>query len=178
MTQKHSSIGLFWGSDTGMTEEIVTVLLDLLPEENIDNINIFNASIEQLAAQECLILGLSTWYDGELQSDWDEFFEQFQQIDFTNKKVALFGLGDQEGYAEFFVDGVGIIGEVVLKNGGTIFGKWSTKGYTYEASKAVQEQHFLGLAIDEDNQPEQTDERLEQWVAQLREEGFFEKAVV
>ncbi|MGH1337438.1 MAG: flavodoxin [Aureispira sp.] len=178
MIQKHPSIGLFWGSDTGMTEEIVTVLLDLLPEQNIKNTNIFNASIEQFATHKHLILGLSTWYDGELQSDWDEFFEQFQEIDFTHKKVALFGLGDQEGYGEFFVDGIGIIGEVVLKNGGTIFGKWPVKGYEYEASKAVQEQHFLGLAIDEDNQPEQTDERLEQWVAQLREEGFFEKEIV
>lgn len=175
MTQKHPSIGLFWGSDTGMTEEIVTVLIDLLPQQTIDSINVFNASIEQFAPYEQLILGLSTWYDGELQSDWDEFFEQFQQVDFTNKKVALFGLGDQEGYAEFFVDGIGIIGEVVVQNGGTIFGKWPTKGYEYEASKAVQDQHFLGLVIDEDNQPEQTDERLEQWVQQLHEEGFFEK---
>lgn len=175
MIQKHHSIGLFWGSDTGMTEEIVTVLMDLLSDQKIDNINIFNASIEQFALYDRLILGLSTWYDGELQSDWDEFFEQFQQVDFTHKKVALFGLGDQEGYADFFVDGIGIIGEVVLKNGGTICGKWSTKGYEYEASKAVQGQHFLGLAIDEDNQPEQTDKRLEQWVKQLHEEGFFEK---
>lgn len=174
MTAKHSSIGLFWGSDTGMTEEIVTVLIDLLPQQTIDSINVFNASVEQFVPYEHLILGLSTWYDGELQSDWDEFFEQFQQVDFTNKKVALFGLGDQEGYAEFFVDGIGIIGEVVVQNGGTIFGKWPTKGYDYEASKAVQDQHFLGLAIDEDNQPEQTDERLEQWVQQLQEEGFFE----
>lgn len=175
MTTKNNSVGLFWGSDTGMTEEIVTVLLDLLPDQQVDSINIFNASVEQFAPYEHLILGLSTWYDGELQSDWDEFFEQFQQVDFSNKKVALFGLGDQEGYAEFFVDGVGIIGEVVLKNGGAIFGKWPIKGYEYEASKAVQGVHFLGLAIDEDNQPEQTDERLEQWVAQLHQEDFFPK---
>ncbi len=168
-----TSIGLFWGSDTGMTEEIVTVLLDLLPEQTIDSVNVFNATVEQLASYDRLILGLSTWYDGELQSDWDEFFEQFKQVDFTDKKVALFGLGDQEGYAEFFLDGLGIIGDVVLENGGTIFGKWSIEGYEYEASKAVREQHFLGLAIDEDNQPEQTDERLEQWVQQLRDEQFI-----
>ena len=167
-------IGLFWGSDTGMTEEIVTVLMDLIGADNVDSINIFNANIEMFDAYQSLILGLSTWYDGELQSDWDEFFEQFQQIDFSGKRVALFGLGDQEGYAEFFVDGIGIIGRIVEQNGGTIVGKWKTAGYEFEASKAVQEAGlFMGLAIDEDNQPEQTDERLEQWVAQLKNEGFF-----
>jgi len=167
-------IGLFWGSDTGMTEEIVTILVDLIGADNVDSINVFNASIEQFESYDTLLLGLSTWYDGELQSDWDEFFESFQQIDFTNKTVALFGLGDQEGYAEFFIDGVGIIGSVVQQNGGTIVGKWKTEGYEYEASKAVLEEGwFLGLAIDEDNQPQQTDERLEQWLAQLKEEGFY-----
>lgn len=167
-------IGLFWGSDTGMTEEIVPILVDSIGADKVDSINIFNASIEQFDAYETLILGLSTWYDGELQSDWDEFFESFQQIDFTGKTVALFGLGDQEGYAEFFIDGVGIIGTVVQQNGGKIVGQWKTEGYEYEASKAVLEEGwFLGLAIDEDNQPQQTDERLEQWLAQLKEEGFY-----
>jgi flavodoxin I len=175
MTTKNNSVALFWGSDSGVTEEIVAVLLDLLPDQQIDSINVFNATVEQFALYEHLILGLSTWYDGELQSDWDEFFKQFQQIDFSNKKVALFGLGDQEGYAQFFIDGVGIIGEVVLKNGGTIFGKWPIQGYEYEESKAAIGDYFLGLAIDEDNQPELTDERLEQWVAQLHQENFFPK---
>lgn len=163
-----SKIGLFWGSDTGMTDEVVNVLIDLIGKDKLDATNVFDASIDKFAPYEYLILGLSTWYDGELQSDWDEFFEQFQTIDFTGKTVALFGLGDQEGYAEFFVDGIGIIGEVVEQNGGKIVGKWSTEGYEYEASKAVKEEgFFMGLALDEDNQPEQTDDRLAKWVKQI-----------
>jgi len=169
-----SKIGLFWGSDTGMTEEIVEVLTDLIGKQQLECINVFNASVELFDQYSPLILGLSTWYDGELQSDWDEFFEEFKKIDFSGKKVALFGLGDQEGYGEFFIDGVGIIGEVVEQNGGSIFGKWPTDGYDYEISKAEKEKGtFMGLAIDEDNQPELTDERLEKWVAQLQDEGFF-----
>jgi len=173
-----NKIGLFWGSDTGMTEEIVTVLLDLLGERGIgvDSINVFGTNAVDFGAYDHYILGLSTWYDGELQSDWEEFYDNdFKQVDFTNKKIALFGLGDQEGYDEYFIDGVGIIGAVVEENGGEIFGKWSTEGYEYTSSKAEKERGcFLGLAIDEDNQPEQTDERLEKWVKQLGEEGFFE----
>ena len=170
-----NKIGLFWGTDPGMTEDIVKVLVDLLGPDNVDSINVFDATVEKFEPYTHLILGLSTWYDGELQSDWDEFFEQFKTVNFGGKKVALFGLGDQEGYAEYFVDGIGIIGEVVLENGGTVFGKWSTDGYEYEASKAVVEEGlFLGLAIDEDNQPEQTDDRLEEWVTQLKKENFFD----
>ena len=167
--------GLFWGSDTGMTDEIVTVLTELIGEEKLDLHNIFDGSIDKFGEYEEIILGLSTWYDGELQSDWDEFFEEFKLIDFSGKRVALFGLGDQEGYGEYFVDGIGIIGEVVIKNGGILYGKWSAEGYEYEESKGELEPgYFCGLAIDEDNQPEQTDERLEEWVAQLKAEFFWE----
>ena len=166
--------GLFWGSDTGMTEEVVEVLIEIIGSDKVDSFNIYNASIEKIEKYSHLIFGLSTWYDGELQSDWDEFFEQFKGIDFTGKTIALFGLGDQEGYAEYFVDGIGIIGEVVERNGGQIMGKWSTKGYDFEYSKGLfEEGNFIGLAIDEDNQPEQTDERLQQCVQQLVKEGFF-----
>lgn len=167
-------IGLFWGSDTGMTEEIVTVLLDLLGKENVVSTNIFNGSVSDFDQYERLILGLSTWYDGDLQSDWEEFFEQFKTIDFTGKTVAIFGLGDQEGYAQFFVDGIGIIGDVVEQNGGKLVGRWSTQGYKFEASKGVDSNGlFMGLALDEDNQPALTDKRLGQWVEQLRKENFI-----
>lgn len=62
-----------------------------------------------------IIIGHSTWYDGELQSDFEAFFDEFQTIDFTYKIVALYGLGDQYGYDEYFVDGLGVLGEVVLQ---------------------------------------------------------------
>lgn len=161
-------IGLFWGSDTGVTEEIVKLMVDSIGTDKVDSINVFHANIETFGKYDQLILGLSTWYDGELQSDWDEFFEQFKQIDFTGKTIALFGTGDQEGYGQYFVDGLGIIGKVILQNGGKLIGKWSTKGYAFEASKAVWEDgYFVGLAIDEDNQPELTDARLETWLKEI-----------
>lgn len=169
-----NKIGLFWGSDTGMTEEIVEVLIDLIGANQIDSFNVFNANVEQLSQYDTLILGLSTWYDGDLQSDWEDFFEQFETIDFSNKKVAIFGLGDQEGYGDFFVDGIGIIGDVVELNGGVLYGRWPVKTYHFIASKGVgKDKLFMGLPIDEENQPELTDKRLEAWIKQLKTEGFF-----
>lgn len=169
-------IGLFWGSDTGVTEEIVGVLIDLIGKEKIDSINVFHATTTLMSQYSHLILGLSTWYDGDLQSDWEAFFDQFQTIDFAAKQVAIFGLGDQEGYGEFFVDGIGMIGLVVEQNGGQLLGKWPVDSYSFEASKGVGTDGLLmGLAIDEDNQPELTDKRLSAWVEQLKTEGFFDK---
>ena len=167
-------IGLFFGSDTGNTETVAEKIIEIL-DRDIDLINIYDAKAEDFTQYDDLILGLSTWHDGELQSDWDTFFMEFSEIDFTNKTIALFGLGDQYVYADYFVDGVGIIGEVVINNGGKIIGKWSTEGYEHTESKAeVEEGIFLGLALDEDNQPELTDERVETWVTQIIKEFNWE----
>ena len=160
-------IGLFFGSDTGNTETIAEKIIEIL-DRDIDLINIYDAKAEDFTQYDDLILGLSTWHDGELQSDWDTFFMEFSEVDFTNKTIAFFGLGDQYIYADYFIDGVGIIGEVVIENGGKIVGKWPSEGYEHTESKAeLEEGVFLGLAIDEDNQFEQTDERIVTWVAQI-----------
>jgi len=164
-------IGLFYGSDTGNTENIALKIREKISKENVYIIDMYDATIEEFAKYDKIILGLSTWHDGQLQSDWDTFFEEFKEVDFTGKTVALFGLGDQYVYCDYFIDGVGIIGEVVLQNGGKIVGKWSTEGYEHTVSKAeLEEGTFLGLAIDEDNQFDQTDERVDTWVEQIKKE--------
>ena len=120
---------------------------------------------------DVIILGLSTWYDGDLQSDWEDYYEEFKTIDFTGKTVAIFGLGDQYGYDDYFIDGVGMLAIAVLQNGGELIGNWSAKDYDFSESKALlDEDTFYGLALDEDNQPGLTNERLDEWIAQLRSE--------
>ena len=164
-------IGLFYGSDTGNTENIALKIREQISKENVYVVDMYDATIEEFSKYDKIILGLSTWHDGQLQSDWDTFFEEFKEVDFTGKKVALFGLGDQYVYCDYFIDGVGIIGEVVLANGGTIVGKWPTEGYEHTESKAELEHGvFLGLALDEDNQFDQTDERVATWVEQIKKE--------
>lgn len=166
------TIGLFFGSDTGNTEGIVDTIDKKM--SNVDIFNVGDCSIEDYQKFDKIILGVPTWYDGELQSDWDFFFEKFQTIDFTGKQVAIFGLGDQFGYGEWFVDGIGILANVVMEKGGEIIGLTSIDGYDYEESKAVvvvdAEMYFLGLALDEDNQRDLTEERLTTWLAQIKEE--------
>jgi flavodoxin I len=164
-------IGLFYGSDTGSTEYAKDLVIKAIGEEYVDSKDVYKASKSDFDHYSLLILGLSTWFDGDLQSDWEDFFGEFQTIDFTDKKVALFGLGDQIGYGEFFIDGVGILGQAVAENGGEIVGVWPNDGYDYLESKAEFEPGwFMGLALDEDNQRDQTEDRIQRWIEQIKEE--------
>ncbi len=166
-------IALFYGSDTGCTDDITKDLTALWGEDELDVREICDVSKEDFNHFDIFIFGLSTWYDGDLQSDWEDFYDEFKKIDFTNKVVAIYGLGDQIGYGEYFVDGIGILAKVILQNGGTIIGHWPYKEYRFTDSIAMiedKEGYFYGLAIDHDNESQLTDERLKKWIQQVKME--------
>lgn len=167
-------IGLFYGTDTGNTEtiakEVKKKLEAKLGEGSVDLLEIYKKKKEDMDKYEYLILGMPTWYDGELQGDWEEFIPEMEKVDFANKKVAFFGLGDQYGYAAYFCDALGVFAEVVEKNHGQLSGLWPAKGYEHDESKAQRGDIFVGLCIDTDNQDELTNERLDQWIPQVLQE--------
>lgn len=166
-----ATVGLFFGSDTGNTEAVAQMIQKELGKHLIDVKDIAKSTKEEIADYDLLIFGIPTWYYGEAQCDWDDFFPELEEVDFEGKVVAIFGLGDQEDYAEYFLDAMGMIRDIVEARGGIIIGHWSTEGYHFEESKGMADaNHFVGLGIDEDRQPELTKERVEQWCAQLREE--------
>jgi flavodoxin I len=165
-------IGLFYGSDTGRTTAVAEQIKENLANKlDIDMHDVVDFNKTDIEKYDYLIIGLSTWYDGELQSDWDSNFNEFSEIDFSDKTIALYGLGDQIVYCEYFVDGVGILGEQILESGGSLIGKWSTEGYLHTDSKAeLDEGEFCGLALDEDTQEEMTAERIVTWCDQIYNE--------
>ncbi|MCX2497066.1 MAG: flavodoxin FldA [Plesiomonas shigelloides] len=166
-----ASVGIFFGSDTGNTENIAKMIQKQLGKHLVDVRDIAKSSKEDIDNFDLLLLGIPTWYYGEAQCDWDDFFPTLEEIDFNNKLVAIFGCGDQEDYAEYFCDAMGSLRDIVEARGGVIVGHWPTTGYHFEASKAlVDDQNFVGLCIDEDRQPELTAERVEKWVKQVYEE--------
>ena len=162
-------IKLIYGSDTGNTELVTEDIVKLL--DNIEVTTVADLTPEDWDHDK-FILGIPTWYDGELQSDWEDYFEEFKKIDFTNKTVAIFGLGDQLGYEEWFCDGIGILAEVIMENGGKVIG-YTEKDNSYDLEETpkslVDDNTFYGLCIDEDNQPELTQDRLEKWVVDIKE---------
>ncbi|BCD98775.1 flavodoxin [Marinagarivorans cellulosilyticus] len=165
-----AKIGLFFGSDEGNTENIAGRIAQRLGPDNVDIYDIADVTQAEFEDYSCLILGISTWDFGQIQSDWEEFWFDVEAIDFTGKKVALYGLGDQFGYGDFFVDAMGMLHDVVRARGADIVGHWPIEGYEFDASKALAADgvSFVGLAIDEDQQANLTDERLDAWCESLR----------
>lgn len=160
---------LIFGSDTGNTDFVVeNYLLYLLNAFDLEVTEVHKLNEKDWTDNSLFILGVPTWYDGVLQSDWEDYFDDFKQIDFTGKTIAIFGLGDQIGYDEYFVDGIGILAEVVLKNGGKVIGNWPRDNYSFSESKAlINKDYFYGLPLDQDNEDELTLGRLEKWIEQL-----------
>jgi flavodoxin I len=164
-------VGLFFGSDTGNTEAIGKMIQKKLGKKMVDVRDVAKSTKEEIAEFDLLILGIPTWYYGENQCDWDDFLPDLEAIDFTDKLVAIFGLGDQEDYSEYFCDAMEPLRDIVESKGAIIVGNWSTEGYEFEASKAlVDENTFIGLCVDEDRQSELTESRVDAWLTQLNDE--------
>ena len=123
---------------------------------------------DQFLAYDNLILSSPTWFDGELANYWDEFVPALENMDLSGKTIAIFGMGDQWGYPENFGDAVGLLAGIMQSRGAKIVGETSTRGYTFEKSKAVINGKFIGLMVDEENQGQLTKERVENWVADIK----------
>lgn len=166
-----AKIGLFFGTQTGNTETIAEAIqAELGGNSVVDLHDVANAEVDDLKEYEYLIIGCPTWNIGELQSDWDGLYQDLDQIDFTGKKIAYFGVGDQIGYSDNFQDAMGILEEKISSLGGKTFGYWSTNDYDFNESRAVHNDKFVGLAIDEDNQSDLTSSRIKSWVGQIKRE--------
>lgn len=164
-----TKIGLFFGTQTGNTQTLAEDIQKALGGDSIVTLHdVANAEADDLADYNTLIIGCPTWNIGEMQSDWEGLYEELDKVDFNGKTVAYFGPGDQVGYADNFQDAMGILEEKISGLGGKTVGHWSIDGYDFTESKAVKNGKFVGLALDEDNQSELTEQRIKAWTAQLK----------
>ena len=151
-------IGLFYGGTTAKTAVVALKIQEAFTENEVVLIPIEGATRKEFESFDNIIAGTSTWFDGELPTYWDEFMPEIESIDMTGKKVALFGLGDQERYPDNFVDGIGILAEAFTKSNAELIGFMPVSDHHFTQSRAVKEGHFLGLPLDIENQSEQTEE--------------------
>ena len=160
-----AKIGIFYGSTTGVTEEIAGKISEKLDNADVHNIA---GNLEKMNDYDVIIMGTSTWGYGDLQDDWLGVLDDMPSLNLSGKKVAYFGTGDQSSFSDTFIDGIGIIHEKIKDSGITLIGETETDGYTFDDSKGVEDGKFLGLAIDEVNQSDLTDERVEKWTEELK----------
>ena len=118
---------------------------------------------------EILIFGISTWEMDKIHEDWEVYLKDFEKPR-RAKIIAYFGLGDQNIYADTFVNALGLLYDRFEKYNLTVIGKWTTNGYHYNYSKAVKDNKFVGLVIDEEGQYKLTKDRVKLWVRQIKKE--------
>ena len=167
-----AKIGLFFGSDEGNTERVAYRIQKRIGADVVDVHDIADATQQDFTEYDKIILGIPTWDFGQIQSDWEEFWDDIAAVDFSGKTVAFFGLGDQFGYGDYFLDAMGMLHDVVIQSGAIVVGYWPTDGYEFDASKAEipGQSLFVGLALDEDQQEDLTAERLNLWCEQIHAE--------
>jgi len=173
-------IGMFFGTETGTTRLVAKKIFRKLGEDIADApINVNRIAPEDMLGYDALILGTPSYGNEELpgrgagceESNWEEFFARFDKMgtpDFSGTRIALFGLGAQERYAERFCGSLMRLYERFHGCGAEIVGDdWSTEGYTFTHSAAVANGRFVGLVIDQRTQGMLTDARIDAWLARV-----------
>lgn len=163
-----AKIGLIYGSSTGNTTQVaeqVKAALEATVPGAVEMHDIAAVGVEKLGAYQHLVVGCPTWNTGELQEDWKPGYEKLDGIDLKGRKIAIFGVGDQKGYAANFQDAIGILGLKFMERGAELcaFTDAEDGSFEFEKSAGVWDGFFLGLAVDEDNQKERTAERIKRW---------------
>lgn len=157
---------IIYGSSTGTCEDLAARIGAKLGVDNVINVTDLDDSV--IANNDNLILGTSTWGAGEVQDDWYDGLKVIKNADLSGKTVALFGCGDSESYPDTFVGGMLEIYNAVKQAGANVIGAVATDGYTFDDSESVVDGKFVGLALDEVNEDSKTDERIDNWVVEIK----------
>lgn len=158
------TVHVIYGSDSGRTKAAAGKIAAKL---NGKVINISDATTADFESCDLLVLGSPTYGEGDLQPDWETGVDLIAEADLTGKKVALFGLGDQNTYPDSFVDALGTLFDAVTERGAEVVGFTDTKGYEFEGSTAVRDGQFVGLVLDQDNQAAKSEKRIASWTSQI-----------
>lgn len=159
---------IIYSFNTKKTGKVAVKIKEAFNDDQVSSVNAEELTEEIFKSYDQIIMGVPTWFDGELPNYWDEFIPALEDIDLQGKKIALYGLGDQKGYPENFLDGMGIMADILEEQGATLVGFTSIEGYEFESSRALRGDKFSGLAIDYENQGSMNNERVANWVEQLR----------
>lgn len=174
-----AKVGIFFGTDTGKTRRVAKLIHKAFGSDDVAKpVNINRCELADVLEYDFLVLGTPTLGEGQMPGlsvqceteNWEEFLPKLDGQDLSGKTIALYGLGDQVGYPDNFVDALGELYDTFADLGATLVGAWPSEGYEFNESAALDEDEFLGLVIDQDNQADQTDARVTKWVEQLKGE--------
>lgn len=162
------NICVIYGSSTGTCQGLAEKIGQQLGVQDDGMIDVQNLSADVVNKYDVLILGTSTWGAGEMQDDWYDGVKILKQAGLQGKTVAVFGCGDSESYSDTFCGGMAELYNAAKDAGATMIGEVATDGYNFDDSEAVADGKFVGLALDEVNEDDKTDSRIEAWVEELK----------
>ena len=160
-------IGIFYGTTSGITAGIVDEIEFYLRGEEHEVFDVANG-IDEMENIENLILVSPTYGVGELQKDWETVYDKLKSLDFNNKVVGIVGVGNQFAFGESYVGAMRKLYDAVTAKGAKIVGFTSTEGYSYEETESVVDDRFIGLALDESNQDNETPDRIKAWIEEIK----------
>lgn len=168
------AIGLFYAPAGGNVHKVAKRIKQKLEGQQVEMFCLRDISPEKMLDYRNLIwvsstVGKDAW-DNEETDEWGAFLPGLQKISLQGRQVALVGLGNHILYPNNFVDGMAVLAEIVRGLGGILIGKTKTEGYAFNMSRAIEDEVFVGLPLDEDTEPGKTEARIEKWWSQVRPE--------
>jgi len=173
-----SKIAIFYGPVGGAVNRVADKIKDAIGAEKVEMVAVKNASAADLEKFDKIIFGISTvgkdtWDSDYSANDWGKFLPEIPKVDYSDKTIAIFGLGDHVTYSHDFVDHIGLLGKELMAHGAVLVGPVDIESYEFEESDAVVDGKFIGLPLDEDFEPELTDERVANWIELIRADFDF-----
>lgn len=160
---------IIYGSSTGTCQAIAGKIANKFGVADADVYDVANISADTVGGYANILLGTSTWGAGELQDDWYDGLEKLKGADLSGKTVALFGCGDSESYGDTFCAAMGEIYDALKDSGARFVGSVPTDGYNFDDSAAVTDGRFVGLALDDVNEDDKTDARIDAWIENIKD---------
>lgn len=154
-----------YGSSTGTCEAIAQSIAEKL---GVDVINVTEMDENTIKEHDNLLLGTATWGEGELQDDWFDGVKVIEEVGLQGKTVALFACGDSENNGETFCGSMSALYKAVTNAGANVLEGVSADDYTFDDSESVINGKFVGLALDEMNEDDKTEPRINAWLEQIK----------
>lgn len=156
---------VIYGSTTGSCEDYANRIASKL---GADVFNVTDVDGGKVEAYDNLLLGTSTWGEGDVQDDWYDGVKVLESANLKGKTVAIFGCGDAMGYPDSFCGGMAEIYRALKDSGANILGMVNAGDYNYGSSQAVIDGKFIGLAIDINETDSKTEERVDKWIEEIK----------
>lgn len=169
-----ANMAVFCGTAGGTSMLVAEALAETfgIDEDAVINMEEDFDDIEQFEEYDVLFIGSSTWGQGDVHHSWvDAQLEiEDEDLDLSGKTVALFGAGDCKKHGEHFCSALGKLHKTFTKAGAKVIGFVEKDGYNYEFSLAEMDGKLCGLAIDQHNEEDKTEERIQNWIESLKSE--------